>query len=91
VRRGGDCPIGGGALLCLNPENGTVLTGYNVGAPVVSQPVVWSGYVLLATRTGQLVAFNTGHPELAGCPQWGASPSRNGSPGSSAGDARRGS
>ena len=69
-----------GLLLSLDPDDGTTLASYQVGAPVVSQPVVWNGYVLLGTRNGQLVGINTGRKELTGWSQWGGTPLRNGAP-----------
>ena len=60
-----------GKILRIDPEDGDILHTYDAGAPILSEPIVTSGYILAGTATGELIGINTGNPNLTGRHQLG--------------------
>jgi outer membrane protein assembly factor BamB len=69
-----------GNVLRLDPETGDVLESFrfNQGA-FSSQPIAVDGWLYAGTKRGDLVAFDTGQPDLTGWEMLGGSPDRHGS------------
>lgn len=70
----------GGNILRIEPESGAVLDAFVLkGGPIASQPIAVDGWLYAGTTKGDVVAFDTGHPELTGWEMLGGSPDRHGS------------
>lgn len=70
----------GGNVLRIEPDTGKVIDAFVLrqGA-IASQPIAVDGWLYAGTKAGDLVAFDTGHPELTGWEMLGGSPDRRGS------------
>ena len=69
-----------GNVIRIEPDTGAVLDAFvlNQGA-IASQPIAVAGWLYAGTRQGDVVAFDTGHPELTGWEMLGGTPDRRGS------------
>jgi len=68
-----------GQLFAADVDTGMVLFAYDVGEPIVFQPVVAQGWVYAATGKGRLVALEVGDPAvLDGWHMWGGNPQHGG-------------
>jgi outer membrane protein assembly factor BamB len=69
-----------GNVLRIEPETGDVLEAFVLkqGA-FASQPIAVDGWLYAGTKRGDLVAFDTGQPDLTGWEMLGGSPDRHGS------------
>lgn len=70
----------GGNVLRIEPDTGQVIDAFVLrqGA-IASQPIAVDGWLYAGTKGGDVVAFDTGHPELTGWEMLGGSPDRRGS------------
>lgn len=70
----------GGNVLRIEPDTGAVLDAFVLrSGAIASQPIAVDGWLYAGTKNGQVVAFDTGHPELTGWEMLGGSPDRRGS------------
>jgi outer membrane protein assembly factor BamB len=70
----------GGNVLRIEPETGQVIDAFVLRqGPLASQPIAVDGWLYAGTKGGDVVAFDTGHPELTGWEMLGGSPDRRGS------------
>ena len=67
-----------GQLYGLDVDTGYTLWAYDVGHPVVAQPIVARGWVYLATRDGLVVALEVADKTLDGWHMFGGNPGHNG-------------
>jgi outer membrane protein assembly factor BamB len=67
-----------GGLYGLDIDTGYTLWAYDVGRPVVAQPIIARGWVYLATADGLVVALNVADPTLDGWHMFGGNPRHNG-------------
>lgn len=67
-----------GDLFVLDRRTGEELWSLNVGSPILSQPTVAAGRVLVGTSDGTLYGFEADDPDPAGWPMWGGGPGHNG-------------
>jgi outer membrane protein assembly factor BamB len=67
-----------GELYGLDVDTGYTLWAYDLGQPVVAQPVVAKGWVYATTTDGTVVALNVGDSTLDGWHMWGGNPHHNG-------------
>ncbi len=59
-----------GDVLEIDPRTGKIVETYEIGSPLRFPPVVDKGWIYAATQKGELVAVNTGKPELTGWNMW---------------------
>ncbi|MEZ4248072.1 MAG: VIT domain-containing protein [Polyangiales bacterium] len=52
-------------------DTGITLRAYDVGEPIVFQPIVAEGWVYVATGEGNLIGLEIGDPQLDGWHMWG--------------------
>jgi outer membrane protein assembly factor BamB len=70
----------GGNVLRIEPETGKVIDAFVLQQGAISsQPIAVDGWIYAGTQRGDVVAFDTGHPELTGWEMLGGSPDRRGS------------
>ncbi len=70
----------GGNVLRIEPDTGEVLDAFVLKqGPIASQPIAVGGWLYAGTQRGDLVGFDTGHPELTGWEMLGGGPDRRGS------------
>jgi len=70
----------GGNVLRIEPETGAVIDAFVLRqGPIASQPIAVDGWLYAGTKQGDVVAFDTGHPELTGWEMLGGGPDRRGS------------
>ncbi len=70
----------GGNVLRIEPDTGAVIDAFVLKqGPIASQPIAVDGWLYAGTKQGDVVAFDTGHPELTGWEMLGGSPDRRGS------------
>jgi outer membrane protein assembly factor BamB len=69
-----------GNVLRIEPETGEVIDAFVLKAgPISSQPIAVNGWLYAGTQGGDVVAFDTGKPELTGWEMLGGGPDRRGS------------
>ena len=66
-----------GQLYGLDVDTGYTLWAYDVGHPVVAQPIVARGWVYLATRDGLVIALEVADTTLDGWHMFGGNPRHN--------------
>jgi outer membrane protein assembly factor BamB len=70
----------GGNVVRIEPETGRVMDAFLLKqGPIASQPIAVDGWLYAGTTLGDVVAFDTGHPELTGWDMLGGGPDRRGS------------
>jgi outer membrane protein assembly factor BamB len=70
----------GGNVLRIEPDTGAVIDAFVLKqGPIASQPIAVDGWLYAGTKSGDVVAFDTGNPELTGWEMLGGSPDRRGS------------
>src|SRR5262249_53455234 len=67
-----------GKLYGLDVDTGYTLWAYDLGHPVVAEPIVARGWVYLATTDGLVVALQVADPTLDGWHMFGGNPRHNG-------------
>jgi len=67
-----------GQLYGLDVDTGYTLWAYDVGHPVVAEPIVARGWVYLSTADGLVVALQVADPTLDGWHMFGGNPRHNG-------------
>ncbi len=67
-----------GQVYGLDIDTGYTLWGYDVGHPVVAEPIVASGWVYLATTDGYVIGLRVGDSSLDGWHMFGGNPEHNG-------------
>jgi outer membrane protein assembly factor BamB len=67
-----------GKVVRLDPNKGTPIAEYKIGAPIRSQPVVDEGWIYVGTEDGKLVAIDTKDKSVTGWPTWGGNAQRSG-------------
>ena len=67
-----------GQLYGLDVDTGYTLWAYDVGHPVVAEPIVARGWVYLATADGLVIALQVADPTLDGWHMFGGNPRHNG-------------
>ena len=60
-----------GHLYFTDIDTGMVVRAYDVGEPIVFQPILAQGWVYVATGRGRLVGLEVGDPRLDGWHMWG--------------------
>lgn len=60
-----------GHLYFTDIDTGMTIRGYDVGEPVIFQPIVAQGWVYVATGRGRLIGLEIGDPHLDGWHMWG--------------------
>ena len=69
-----------GSVLRIEPDTGVVVDGFAMKhGPIASQPIAVDGWLYAGTTQGDLVAVDTGDPELTGWDMLGGGPDRRGS------------
>lgn len=66
-----------GKVLVVDAE-GEVEARLDAGVPLRTQAVVDRGWVYVGSANGQVVALDSGNPELTGWPTWAGNPARTG-------------
>jgi len=67
-----------GRLYFSDIDTGMTIRAYDVGAPIVFQPVVAEGWVYIATGSGDLIGLEVGDPALDGWHMWGGNAGHSG-------------
>jgi len=67
-----------GQVYGLDVDTGYTLWAYDVGHPVVAEPIVARGWVYLSTADGLVVALQVADPTLDGWHMFGGNPRHNG-------------
>jgi len=67
-----------GHLYAADIDTGMTLWAYDVGQPVVFQPIVAQGWVYVATGRGDLIGLEIGDPQLDGWHMWGGNEAHGG-------------
>ncbi|NOY92395.1 MAG: PQQ-binding-like beta-propeller repeat protein [Deltaproteobacteria bacterium] len=67
-----------GKLYFSDIDTGMTIRAYDVGAPIVFQPIVAQGWVYIATATGNLIGLEVGDPALDGWHMWGGNAGHSG-------------
>ncbi len=67
-----------GKLYFSDIDTGMTIRAYDVGAPIVFQPVVAEGWVYVATGEGDLIGLEVGDPAFDGWHMWGGGPGHSG-------------
>ncbi len=60
-----------GHVYAADIDTGMILWAYDVGEPVVFQPIVAEGWIYVATGNGNLVGLEIGDPRMDGWHMWG--------------------
>jgi outer membrane protein assembly factor BamB len=69
-----------GNVVRIDPDTGAMMDAFVLKqGPISSQPIAVQGWLYAGTKSGEVVAFDTGHPELTGWEMLGGSPDRKGS------------
>jgi Ca-activated chloride channel family protein len=68
----------GGAIFGLDIDTGYTLWAYDVGTPIVAQPIVADGWVYASTTDGTVIALEVSDSSLDGWHMWGGNPHHNG-------------
>jgi outer membrane protein assembly factor BamB len=69
----------GGNVLRIDPDSGEVTSTFPLGAgQLASQPIAVDGWIYAGTRSGAMVAFDTGDGALTGWEMFGGGPDRRG-------------
>lgn len=74
-----------GQLIFADIDTGMTIRAWDVGQPVVFQPIVAQGWVYLATGEGNLIGLEIGDPQLDGWHMWGGN-ARHDGPSANAGE-----
>ena len=67
-----------GQLYGLDVDTGYTLWAYDIGKPVVAQPVIALGWVYTTSTDGTVVGVQVGDSSLDGWHMWGGNPRHNG-------------
>jgi Ca-activated chloride channel family protein len=67
-----------GVVYGLDIDTGYTVWSYDVGVPVVAEPIVAKGWVYVSTVDGRVVAMQVGDPTLDGWHMWGGDPEHDG-------------
>jgi Ca-activated chloride channel family protein len=67
-----------GHVYAVDIDTGMTLWAYDVGEPVVFQPIVAQGWVYVATARGNLIGLEVGDPALDGWHMWGGNAAHDG-------------
>jgi Ca-activated chloride channel family protein len=67
-----------GHLYATDIDTGMTLWAYDVGEPIVFQPIVAQGWVYVATARGNVVGLEIGDPGLDGWHMWGGNAEHTG-------------
>jgi Ca-activated chloride channel homolog len=67
-----------GKLFGLDVDTGYTLWSYDVGSPVVAQPIVAKGWVYVTTIDGTILGLDVADPTLDGWHMWGGNPQHDG-------------
>jgi Ca-activated chloride channel family protein len=68
----------GGELFGLDVDTGYTLWAYDLGKPIVAQPIVADGWVYASTTDGTVIALEVADSSLDGWHMWGGNPHHNG-------------
>lgn len=67
-----------GHLYFTDIDTGMTIRGYDVGEPIVFQPIVAQGWVYVATGAGRVIALEIGDAVLDGWHMWGGNAQHSG-------------
>ena len=67
-----------GKLFGLDVDTGYTLWSYDLGRPVVAQPIVAKGWVYVTTVDGTILGLDVADPTLDGWHMWGGNPQHDG-------------
>lgn len=67
-----------GHLYFSDIDTGLTVSAYDVGEPIVFQPIVAQGWVYVATGRGRLIGLEVGDARLDGWHMWGGNAGHNG-------------
>ncbi len=67
-----------GQLFFSDIDTGMIIRAYDLGEPVVFQPIVAQGWVYVATGEGNLIGLEVGDPEMDGWHMWGGNAQHHG-------------
>jgi outer membrane protein assembly factor BamB len=67
-----------GEVLQVDPNDGTIIKRYKVGAPVHYQPAVEGGKIYVGTENGRVVCIDAGDKKFTGWPCWGGNSGHTG-------------
>jgi len=67
-----------GKLYFSDIDTGMTIRAYDVGSPIVFQPIVAQGWVYVATASGNLIGLEVGDPALDGWHMWGGNAGHSG-------------
>lgn len=67
-----------GHLYFSDIDTGMIIRAYDLGEPVVFQPIVAQGWVYVATGEGNLIGLEVGDPEMDGWHMWGGNAQHHG-------------
>jgi outer membrane protein assembly factor BamB len=67
-----------GVVYGLDVDTGYTVWSYDVGVPVVAEPIVAKGWVYVSTVDGRVIALQVSDPTLDGWHMWGGDPEHDG-------------
>lgn len=67
-----------GHLYFSDIDTGMIIRAYDLGEPVVFQPIVAQGWVYVATGEGNLIGLEVGDPQMDGWHMWGGNAQHSG-------------
>jgi Ca-activated chloride channel family protein len=68
----------GGQVFGLDVDTGYTLWSYDLGKPIVAEPIVAKGWVYATTADGYVVALDVADPTLDGWHMFGGNPAHDG-------------